>query len=69
MAIDADLILRQATDIQRLALTEARAKELAEETQALLDLAREASDSAAFEDAPAQFLALLVELRDRQAAS
>jgi len=65
MAIDTDLILRQAADVQRLTLTATRAKELAQETQAILDSAFAASESTAFEDAPAQFLALLVELRDR----
>ena len=65
MAIDKDLILRQATDVQKLTLTASRASELARETQEMLDSVFAASQGTAFEDAPWQFLAMLVELRDR----
>jgi hypothetical protein len=65
MAIDTDLILRQASDVQKLRLTASRASEIARETQEMLDSAFAASEDTAFEDAPSQFLAMLVELRDR----
>ena len=66
MAIDADLILRQARHIQRLELDTGRAQELAEETRALIENVFAASQAAAFEDNPDQFALLLSELRDKE---
>lgn len=64
MTIDSDLILRQARDIQRLALDPARAAELAEETRALIENVLAASQAAVFEDDPDRFVSLLHALRD-----
>jgi hypothetical protein len=64
MAIDADLILRQAKDIQRVELEPTRAAELADETAGLIENALAASQAAAFEDHPDEFTRLLRELRD-----
>lgn len=64
MPIDPDLILRQAIEVQRLKLDPRRAAELAEETQALIDNAFRASQSAQFEDDPDRFVSVLWELRD-----
>lgn len=65
MAIDTDLVIRQARELQRLELTRARAQELAQETTGLVETAFAAAAGVELEDAPEQFLAVLSELRER----
>lgn len=64
MSIDAELIQRQAAELQRLQLEPARATELAEEVRVLVDNAMSASMEASFDDDPDSFLYLLAALRD-----
>jgi len=64
MAIDAELILRQARDLQRLDLDPARANELAEELRSLVEDAFVVSAAVPFEDDPGRFVGTLWELRD-----
>jgi hypothetical protein len=65
IAIDTELILRLARDLQRLELTRTRAQELAAETAGLVENAFAAAESLGFEDEPGQFVAVLAELRER----
>jgi hypothetical protein len=65
MAIDAELILREAHEVQRMQIDRSRAGELAEEARALFDSAFLAAEHAAFEDDPDRFVSLLWELRER----
>jgi hypothetical protein len=65
MPIDADLILRHASEVQRVQLERARAAELAEEAQSLFDSALLAGERAQFDDDPDRFVRLLWELRDQ----
>jgi len=65
IAIDIDLILRLARELQRLELTRTRAHELAEETADLVESVFAAAAGVDFEDEPGQFLAALSELRER----
>lgn len=65
VAIDTDLILRQARELQRLELTRTRAQELAQETTGLVETAFAAAAGVEFEDEPGQFLAVLSELREQ----
>lgn len=65
MVIDTDFILRQARELQRLELTRARAREIAQETMGLVVAAFAATAGVEFEDAPEQFLAVLSELREQ----
>lgn len=64
MGIDADLILRQAQELQRLRLDTARAEELADEVRGLIDSALRAAQDADFDDNPDRFLYALAALRD-----
>jgi hypothetical protein len=64
MTIDAELIARQARDLQQLEVTTARATELAEEVHALIGNALRAAQSARFDDEPDRFLYVLSALRD-----
>jgi hypothetical protein len=65
MTIDADLILRQARELQRLSLAPPRAQELARETSDLVEAALAAATGTEFENEPEEFLAVLSELRER----
>jgi hypothetical protein len=64
MPIDADLILRQAHELQELGVSPARAAELAEELRALVANVLGAAQDAQFDDEPDRFLCVLSELRD-----
>ena len=64
MTIDADLIARQARELQQLQVATARAAELAEEVQALIENALRAAQGAQFDDEPDRFLYVLSTLRD-----
>ena len=64
MPIDADLILRYVSEVQRVQFERARAAELAEEAQSLFDSALIAGERAGFDDDPDRFVSLLWELRD-----
>jgi len=64
MPIDADLISRQARELQQLEVAGARAAELALEVRALVDNALRAAQDARFDDDPDRFLYLLSMLRD-----
>jgi hypothetical protein len=66
MPIDTDLILRQASEVQRVQLERMRAAELAEEVQSLFDSALIAGERAEFDDDPDRFVSLLWELREEQ---
>jgi len=68
MDIDDALILRQAREIQRLAVDGERARELALELNALLEAAVAISDDAAFDDDPGGFATFLWRLRDKGSA-
>jgi hypothetical protein len=65
MPIDTDLILRHASEVQRIQLERARAAELAEEAQSLFDSAQIGGERAEFDDNPDRFVSLLWELRDQ----
>lgn len=64
MAIDADLIGRQARELQQLEVATPRAAELAEEVRTLLESALSAARDAQFDDVPERFLFMLTALRD-----
>jgi hypothetical protein len=64
MAIDADLIGRQARELQQLEVAAPRAAELAEEVRTLLESALSAARDAQFDDVPDHFRYLLSALRD-----
>ena len=65
MPIDTDLILRLASEVQRVELDRSRAAELAEEAQAFFESALIAGERADFDDDPDRFPSLLWQLRDR----
>ncbi len=64
MSIDADLVLREAREVQHVELGRERAVELASELESLLGAASRVAQDVSFDDDPGAFATSLWRLRD-----